>query len=114
MTAAENPFKKKGSSKISELSRSVVLKDSMLSCNHFEDSAKNVSRVVAKNKKTVSLQCNLVKGLEKLSFDYKNNLYEEEYKPKIKPFANIQKKNPEPKQKKQATGKDITKLNSKS
>jgi hypothetical protein len=77
VTAAENPFKKKGSSKISEFSGSIVLKDSMLSCNHFEGSVKNVPKVVARNKKTVSLQCNLVKGLEKLSFDYKKNLYEE-------------------------------------
>ena len=86
----------------------------MLSCHHFEDSVKNVQKAVTKNKKTVSLQCNLVKGLEKLSFDYKKNLYEEEFKPKIKPFTPTQKKTPEPKKKKQVKLKDTPKISSKS
>ena len=72
-------------SKISDISDSVVLKDSMLSIPQ-EDSIveKKYDNIFSKNKKTVSLQVNLVKDLPKLSFDYKKNLYEEEFKPKIK------------------------------
>ena len=116
VTTSESPFKKK-ISKISDISDSVVLKDSMLSCPQ-EDSIvqKKYDNIFSKNKKTVSLQVNLVKDLPKLSFDYKKNLYEEEFKPKIKKVEASQSKKVKPSKKQKASKKlnENQKLHSKS
>ena len=55
-----------------------------------------------KNNKTVSLQCNIIKGLPNISFEYTKNLFKEEFAPKTKPT--IQKKD----RKEKALKKDKT------
>lgn len=84
MTATDNPFKKK-LSKISEPSEIFDLKASVLSCRQEPMKRTILESRLIKDKKTVSLQCNLIKGLPRLSFQYKDNVYEEVNMLKLRP-----------------------------
>ena len=57
------------------------MKESILS---HQEPKKHASNKLVRNNKTVSLQCNLIKDLPKLSFGYKSNVYTELQSIKLK------------------------------
>ena len=78
-----------------EVSDIFSLKQSVISQPELKSETKPAINLLKSNKKTVSLQCNLVKDLPKLDFNYKKNIYEEEFQQKIKKAPVDMTKKPE-------------------